>query len=135
VTKRIWMDSWQMQCCGTPFEVGSVVTWDLVPVGSVRRGHLASFLGDEVANEISDWEEHHGGGGDDEPEGEATTGTVRAIELVYYEIAPPDAGRRDELVLVPGSTVSVSRSSAQTWEPTEEGLHHRGYIIDVEDTP
>ena len=135
VTKRVWIDSWQMQCCGTPFEVGSVVTWDLVPVESVGRGHLAGFLGDELANEISDWEEHHGGGGNDERQGEASTGTVLAIEVVYYEIAPSDARRRDELVLVPGSTVGVSRSSVQTQEPTEDGLHHRGYIIDLEITP
>ena len=25
----VWVDSWQMQCCGEPFRVGSQVTWTL----------------------------------------------------------------------------------------------------------
>jgi hypothetical protein len=25
----VWVDGWQMQCCGTPFAVGSQVAWTL----------------------------------------------------------------------------------------------------------
>ena len=27
----VWIDAWQMQCCGRAFNVGSQVEWDVIP--------------------------------------------------------------------------------------------------------
>ena len=26
----VWIDAWQMQCCGNAFEIGSIIEWDVV---------------------------------------------------------------------------------------------------------
>ena len=32
----VWVDDWQMQCCGTPFAIGDRVDWIVVPWGFER---------------------------------------------------------------------------------------------------
>src|ERR1700761_1410621 len=67
----VWVDGWQLQCCGEPFAVGSRVSWTLAP--APREG-AAVLLGDTVT--VDGAEEHHGGVPDDAP---VTAGTVTGI--------------------------------------------------------
>ncbi|MEU2058983.1 DUF6578 domain-containing protein [Streptomyces sp. NPDC013455] len=68
---RVFYEDWQLQCCGTPFAVGDEVAWRLVAVDGREPpdGHHGAAA----------WVENHGG------PGRATTGRVRAIELVHQE--------------------------------------------------
>lgn len=82
----IWVDGWQMQCCGERFSVGTRVTWTL---REPDADWLGTVLGPDV--QVDAAEEHHGGVPEGAPK---TTGKVRRIEAVHCGYArPPGAGR------------------------------------------
>jgi hypothetical protein len=56
VAETIWMDSWQMQCCGQPFEIGSHVTWT---IRAPDAEWVADVLGHAGAARVTAAEEHH----------------------------------------------------------------------------
>jgi hypothetical protein len=84
VDLTIWVDAWQMQCCGERFAVGDEVSWRLREAGS---DWLENVLGAEVARGVDAAEEHHGGVGEDTA---VTVGAVVSIELTDVRIRPPD---------------------------------------------
>jgi hypothetical protein len=53
----IWVDDWQIQCCGESFAPGDVVSWHLL---EVDPEDYADLLGSDRAAEIDFCEEHHG---------------------------------------------------------------------------
>jgi len=57
VSLTVWIDDWQMQCCGEPFQVGSVVTWILDP--KPEAGYLTAVLGEDEASRVTHYENHH----------------------------------------------------------------------------
>ncbi|MEU6588573.1 DUF6578 domain-containing protein [Streptomyces sp. NPDC046881] len=112
---RVFYDSAEMECCGTPFAVGDEVSWRLVPTTGAD-GHYGAAA----------WVANHGG-----PD-RATTGRVRGIDLVHQEylahhdprtVAPPAAepgevifvaaGRR--LEPVPGAPVLEPVDACPKW--------------------
>ena len=54
----VWVDSWQMQCCGKPFHLGSQVAWTLSAADS---GWMDTMLGMHAQQTVDVAEEHHGG--------------------------------------------------------------------------
>lgn len=97
VDTTIWVDDWQMQCCGNAFAVGTAVSWTL------RDPNLdwpVAVLGPETASRVDAAEEHHGGVVVDAP---STTGTVRSIKAVHCRYAPQPGGDSPALYPVPGS--------------------------------
>ena len=58
MTMTIWIDSWQMQCCGKPFRLGSQVAWTL---RAADLDWLAATLGADAQQAVDAAEEHHGG--------------------------------------------------------------------------
>lgn len=82
----VWVDSWQIQCCGDPIDVGSTVSWTLS--STIDRLFLGSVIGDQ-ANQITHAEDHHGELPEDAPR---TEGTVQSIFAVFGEYAPRPAG-------------------------------------------
>ncbi|MDX3453844.1 hypothetical protein PV396_18150 [Streptomyces sp. ME02-8801-2C] len=57
MTLTIWVDDWQMKCCGETFAMGDVVSWNLL---EVDPEDYADVVGDERATGINFREEHHG---------------------------------------------------------------------------
>jgi hypothetical protein len=121
------MEHWQMQCCGSPFSVGSRVEWTIATLAD--RDHLARVLGNDIARTVTHYEEHHGGLPDDAP---STAGVVRAIRAVRcrYErdaSEPPDAGYP-----VKGSATIKQIHSADGWDADEGEAEFVGYLIDLD---
>jgi hypothetical protein len=119
----VWVDAWQMQCCGSNFGVGSRVSWTLADADT---DWLTTVLGDDVTVDAA--EEHHGGVPDGAP---LTAATVTAIAAVHCQYSPkPD---RDERTLAPvrSSAVLTPVTSADGWTPDRDGLHFAGYLVDV----
>jgi hypothetical protein len=119
----VWVDAWQMQCCGDDFSAGSRVSWTLADADA---DWLRAVLGDDIAVDAA--EEHHGGVPDGTP---PTTATVTAIAAVHCRYAP---GRgRDERTLAPvrASAVLTPVTSADGWTPDRDDLHFAGYLVDV----
>lgn len=56
MSERVFIDDWQMQCCGEPFTVGSTVTWTIFGRGgdpspdSFAAELAAGFVGCCVAD-------------------------------------------------------------------------------------
>ena len=55
--QRVWIDGWQMECCGAPFEVGSRVEWTC---GTPDFEWLSDALDDETPRSMDAAEDHHG---------------------------------------------------------------------------
>jgi hypothetical protein len=84
----VWVDAWQMQCCGEPFRRGSRVSWTLGTVDSERIHALLGAHGQHV-----DAEEHHHGGVPEDTE--PTQGTVTRITAVFFRDGPGGGSLRD----------------------------------------
>src|ERR1700678_752135 len=104
----VWVDAWQMQCCGEQFGIRSRVSWTL---GEADRDWLATMLGDGVTVDAA--EEHHGGVPEGTPE---TTGTVTAISAVHcrYAPSPGDGGRTLYPVGLSAVLTSVTKAHGRT---------------------
>ncbi|MFI1995628.1 DUF6578 domain-containing protein [Actinoplanes sp. NPDC020271] len=119
---RIWVDDWQMQCCGEPFAVGDEVSWTL---RAPDTEWLEPVLGKDLAAGIDLAEEHHGGVEETPP----TVGTVVAIRAVHCRYGPLAGGAG--LGPVAGSGVISTVRSADGWTPDRGDLKFAGYVVEV----
>jgi hypothetical protein len=117
----VWVDGWQMQCCGDPFEVGSQVSWTILAEVDVKW--LTSVLGPDRAATVDCAEESHGA----VEQLPVLEGTVRSIELVYCQYA---SDGRVQLP-VPGSAVVTQTQAAIGWEESRKGMSFVGYLVDI----
>lgn len=123
VTITLWVDAWQMQCCGEPFRLGSQVAWTL-------RGPdpdwLEAVLGAEASRAVNAAEEHHGGIPEDT---EPVRGIVTRIWAVHCRYAPgPDDGPRT-LYPALGSGVLTDVESADGWIADRGEERFVGYVV------
>src|SRR6185437_15279732 len=82
VSMTVWVEFWQMQCCGEPFRLGDQVAWT---VRATDTDWLEVMLGTHRQPGVDAVEDHHGG----VPEGTAPTrGTVTRITAVHCRYAP-----------------------------------------------
>ena len=119
----VWVDGWQMQCCGEPFSVGSRVSWTLCPTDTDYVDHM---LGAEAGGAIDAAEEHHGGVREGTPE---TTGTVTAIAAVHCRYAPVPGKASRMLYPVASSGVQTAITTADGQIPDLPGLKFAGYLV------
>ncbi|NGN62678.1 hypothetical protein G5C51_02020 [Streptomyces sp. A7024] len=124
----VWMDAWQLQCCGTPFSIGDEVTWTL---GDADMDWLAEPLGPATTAEIDAAEEHHGGLPSRTP---TTTGTVTSIHAVHCRYAPEPGADDRTLSPVKDSAILTTTTTADGWESAQEDRTFIGYLIHL-DTP
>ncbi len=119
----VWVQDWQMQCCGEPFAVGDEVAWTLRGMDSEW---LEEVLDADVARGVNAAEEHHGGVGED---AEVTVGTVVSIEAVHCRYAPRPDGHERMFHPVPGSGAVSAVDSADGWTPDRGDLTFVGYMV------
>jgi hypothetical protein len=126
----VWIDSWQQQCCGDDFRVGSDVSWSVVPQDGPNEW-VELLLDRPWAEKVVFHEEHHGGG--------LTTVircTVRSIHEVTYRLAPQVRGPDQILVPVPGSGIVKEVAIADKWGPEppddlKRQMSFGGWIVEV----
>lgn len=117
----VWVDGWQLECCGDPFAVGDVVTWDCTDADDEW---LASTLGPQAARTIRFAEQHHDEPAADHP---VVRGTVVGIQAAFCRYAPgPDPTL---LQPVPGSGVLRAIRSTGTGDEDPSGAHFLGYVV------
>jgi hypothetical protein len=122
----VWVDSWQLQCCGDPFAVGSTVAWWLSP--TVDRDFLGTVLAAADVGRITDVQEAHFDGLD----GRTVEGVVREIERVMCRYAPVGDGPLH--VPVTGSAVVTAQATADGWESETGDVRFVGYLVRLEPT-
>lgn len=123
MTLTIWVDDWQMQCCGEPFAAGDVVSWALVEVDPEDYVHL---VGEERAEGIDFCEEHHGG---EEGVLPVPLEVVSVVEVhCRYGLLP---GATDRVRgPVPGTTeLAPVEGAADGWAKAREGGTFAGYLV------
>lgn len=128
-TRRVWIDDWQMQCCGEPFAVGSLVTWTTYPISD--RGWFAGFLDDATAAAITDHEDHHCS---TDERSQVRSGVVRSIDAVFCRYRR----RGNTMSPIEGSGVLLPRTTADGWEgddPSDDELRFVGYLVDLGAAP
>jgi hypothetical protein len=101
VQTNVWMDSWQMNCCGERFETESKVSWTLRSATGIEW--LDVVVGHGTAATIDAIEDHHGGTAS---EGEPTAATVASIATLHRPSTPAP---------VPGSRSVVEVRAAEKW--------------------
>src|ERR1700738_4855186 len=79
--KTVWIASWEMGCCGTPFQVGSHVSWALSSLDDSE--YLTTVLGEVLASRVTHAYDHH----NIEPVPVSETMTVRSIKAVRCRFA------------------------------------------------
>ena len=121
----VWLDSWQVQCCGKTFSVGGHVAWTLVSEPDLD--YPESVLGQELAPSVTHREEHHGDLPDDAP---TTSGTVRSIKAVFCRYGPgPDA---KTLYPIKGSVTFADKLSADGWEQEAGDRRFVSYLVELD---
>ncbi|MFJ6844077.1 DUF6578 domain-containing protein [Streptomyces griseoluteus] len=124
MTLTVWVDDWQMQCCGEDFAVGDVVSWTLLEAGPED---YADVVGGKRAAGIGFREEHHGREG----ERAATSVEVLSIDEVHCRYEIP-AGATDRLhVPVRDTTVLVPVGRADGWARPRPDVSFAGYLVTV----
>ncbi|MFR9794557.1 DUF6578 domain-containing protein [Streptomyces sp. MS06] len=122
MTLTIWVDDWQMQCCGQSFAPGDVVSWTLLETDPEDH---ADVVGSERADEIDFREEHHGQG-----EGRAPTSVeVVSIAEVHCRFGVPPGAADNVDHPVPGTTVLVPVNRADGWAKVRPDARFVGYLV------
>ncbi|MFB8756393.1 DUF6578 domain-containing protein [Streptomyces nigra] len=123
-TVTIWVDDWQIQCCGEGFARGDVVSWTLL---EVDPEDFADIVGGDRAAEIGFREEHHG---DADPP-PARLKVLTATEVPCRIALPPGA---DAYRPVPGTTELVPVEKAGGWAEPRQGVRFMGYLVTADRT-
>lgn len=121
----VWVDSWQMQCCGKPFRLGSQVAWTLRDADP----DWLEVLGTNALRAVDAAEEHHGR----IPEDTAPTkGTVTRIAAVHCRQAPRPGSDSRSTYPVPGSGVLTNTEAADGWVADRGDQRFVGYLVQLE---
>lgn len=128
MTLTIWVDDWQIQCCGESFAPGDVVSWTLL---EVDPEDYADMVGGERAARIDFCEEHHG-----RDEGRAPVRLeVLSVDEVHCHYEVPAGSTSNIYHPVPGTTVLVpiegrvgegAAGGALRGVPSDRPTYHRG---------
>ena len=123
VIMTLWVDAWQVQCCGEPFRLGSPVAWT---VREADPDWLEAVLGAKAASGVDGAEEHHGG----LPEHtEPVRGVVTRISAVHCRYAPRPGGDPRALYPVPDSGVLTDVESADGRVADRGQERFAGYLV------
>jgi hypothetical protein len=122
----VWVDSWQMQCCGKPFRLGSRVSWTL---GGADPDWVETMLGADTQETVDAVEEHHGGVPEDTV---PTHGTVTRISAVHCRCAPRPGSDSRTSYQVPGSGALTDVELADGWTADRGDEQFAGYLVQLE---
>lgn len=121
----VWVDSWQMQCCGDPFCRGSKVAWTL---RDADPDWFETMLGARLQRPVDAVEEHHGGVPEDTP---PTRGTVVLIAAVHCRYGPRPGSDSRTSYPIPGSGVLTEVESADGWIADCGDERFVGYLVQL----
>ncbi|MFF3787962.1 DUF6578 domain-containing protein [Streptomyces sp. NPDC001933] len=124
MTLTIWVDDWQIQCCGEAFKLGDSVSWQLV---EIDPEDYADIVGNERAPEIDFREEHHG-----QEELPSTRLQVLTITEVHCRYEVPSHSTSNVQHPVPGTTELVPVREGDGWAEARPRVRFAGYLVTAE---
>ena len=111
----VWVDSWQQQCCGEEFRVGSEIHWHGHRTKE-RKSWITTLLGAEWADAVEYEENHHGPPDALNPLVELH-GMVRSIRVVTCDGKTKPNSTGFSRIPVPGSGRLQMVEVADPWKP------------------
>jgi hypothetical protein len=112
IDRLVWMESWELDCCGDEFAVGDTVEWAVEP-----GFELPPEVVEQTGFHIADVERHHGPWrAGERPVRVCIRGRVEHITAVFDE--RHDVDRRFE-----------DRRAAVKFDKTPTGLYHTAYVV------
>ncbi|MFD4022508.1 DUF6578 domain-containing protein [Streptomyces sp. NPDC058576] len=121
MTLTMWVDEWQMQCCGANFASGGLVSWSLE---EADPEDYVDVVGGERAEGIDFHEEHHG-----QEELAPTSLEVLSITEVHCRYAVPPGATDRVNHPVPGTAVLIPVDRASGWAKAQPGVDFAGYLV------
>ena len=114
----VWVDAWQMQCCGDAFIIGSKIEWDIVP-------YTFELPPVTEISSIDYYYDAHSAA-----DTQTITGTVTEIYSVYqkYELEPTGKVQ----IPVAGKLIKCDRE-ADGWHTNIEEYRFAAYFVWVND--
>ncbi|WP_182481490.1 DUF6578 domain-containing protein [Nocardioides immobilis] len=116
----VWVDAYEVQCCGEPFTVGLNVTWPMS--GQLNIAAFMELTGADTAASVSMAVDRHARRAEDTVD---HTGTVTRIERYRC--------RHAQGHVVPGTVEVRPIFEADGWEPEEDGVDFVGYLVTLTD--
>ena len=114
----VYIEDWQMQCCGTPFIIGDCVEWTVIDYGDDFR--------DQFVKPDYYYENH---GSAQSKELFRLTGTVASIKACYYTLEHKSGeGKIASLVYVN----SIEVTEADGWNKDIDGKQFGSYIVELD---
>ncbi|RRQ87288.1 DUF6578 domain-containing protein [Streptomyces griseofuscus] len=127
MTLTIWVDDWQIQCCGENFKSGDTVSWHLL---EVDPEDYADLVGSDRAAAIDFYEEHHGR----EDQRALTRLQVLTITEVHCRYEVPSDSTSNVRHVVPGTSELVPVREADGWAVARPNVEFAGYLVTAERT-
>lgn len=124
----VWVDSWQLQCCGEPFQIGSQVAWTLK---KIDLDWIASLLGADNPVAVDAAEEHHGGVPKTTVPTKAKVTKIAAVHCRYAR----RRGKPPVMRWVPGTGVLTDITSADGWTDDLGEDRLVGYLVGLKVLP
>jgi len=119
----VWVENWQMQCCGDPFKQGDTVEWTVL---------LWAFDPPAVQDigQVDYYYENHANGNTDLLR---LSGTVTSVQQVFqqYELRHDTMVGRDVRVPV-GGYLAITDQAADGWVPDREDGRFSAYLATVD---
>lgn len=121
----MWLDAWEMDCCGDPFAVGDTVEWT---VASPDPAWLLRVYGEEAGG-LTDVVDRH----ETRDACYELRGVVRRIRAGHVHLVPSSPGQGGRVL--PAGGVLRDVRQATRFAPAPSGREHSGFLVDLEVTP
>lgn len=108
-------DSWQMECCGTPFSTGDTVKWLVYQTEQINSPVDVGEINYCYEAHSSDWQNLL-----------VLEGKVEQIKILYEKYAP---SAEDSRLLVPVSGETVEADRVKGFEKKIHDMEPSGYIV------
>jgi hypothetical protein len=130
----VWVESWEMQCCGEPFFVGGNASW---PIARTNPSDWLNDHFDRLGRALPELE--YSRHGVEDPSDQYTlAGLIRSIEALHYgvHVAPDQHHPGVTLIPTAGTQRLTAVQSDQMWElepkdPMQESF--AGWIVEIVD--
>ena len=111
----VFYDSWQMECCGTPFSVGDIVKWLVLKAEQLNTPVNVGAINYCYEAHSSDWQNIF-----------VLEGKVETIKILYHSYAPSENNPR---LLIPIGEKTIDAENAKGFDKKVDDMEASGYIV------
>ena len=111
----VFYDSWQMECCGTPFSVGDIVKWLVLKAEQLNTPVNVGAINYCYEAHSSDWQNIF-----------VLEGKVETIKILYHSYAPSENNPR---LLIPIGGKTIDAENAKGFDKKVDDMEASGYIV------